>query len=82
MNDNVFFNLWNQLTLLSAFPIYGDPELTVFDQLEKQIHKAADESKITVRQYVLLLNGVNEWRDIRARTSPATEDGAEEKGIG
>lgn len=81
MTDDSFFSIWNQIVLCSQCPIYGDVD-GVFGSIEKQILEANANKKITVRQYVLLQNANNEWRDIRARTSPAEEDGAEEEGVG
>lgn len=81
MTDDVFFSIWNQIILCSQCPIYGDVD-GVFGSMKKQITDAYEQKKLTVRQYILLMNAVNEWRDILAQQSPEEKDGTEEKSPG
>ena len=82
MTDDVFYSIWNQIVLCSQCPIYGDVD-GVFGSIEKQIREAYANKKITVRQYVLLFNAHNEWRDIcLAQQSRAEKDRTEEKSLG
>lgn len=80
MTDDAFFSIWNQIVLCSQCPIYGDVD-GVFGSIKKQAMDAYDQKKLTVRQYILLMNVHNEWRDILAQQSRAEKDGTEEKGF-
>ena len=82
MNDDAFYSIWNQIVLCSQCPIYGDVD-GVFGSIEKQILEVYANKKITVRQFILLQNAHNEWRDIcLAQQSRAEKDGTEEKSAG
>lgn len=82
MTDDAFFSIWNQIVLCSQCPIYGDVD-GVFDCIKKQITASYEQKKITVRQFILLQNANNEWRDIcLAQQSRAEKDGTEEKSAG
>lgn len=75
--DECFQHIWNQLILVNQFEIYGDIS-AIFRQLEGQTVIGKAEGKLTNRQFLVLINAINEWRDILAKQSRAKgagEDG-------
>lgn len=79
MSDQ-FITIWNQLVLLTQFPVYGDIR-ECFDKLEKQVKGIYEEGhkKLSTLQMLALMNSIRAWRDILVEQSAETggEEGEE-----
>lgn len=69
MSDQ-FVTIWNQLSLLTQFPFYGDAH-ECLDKLEKQTKEAYEEGhkKLSTLQMLALMNSIRAWRDILVEQS-------------
>lgn len=72
-----FITIWNQLVLLTQFPVYGDIQ-GCFDKLEKQVKDAYEDGhkEVSTLQMLALMNSIRVWRDILVEQS--TEADGEE----
>lgn len=71
-----FLTIWDQLVLITNSDIYCVPA-NFFDPLENQTLQAWTESKLTSRQYIVLINAIREWRDILGKSGGEEIDGEE-----
>lgn len=68
-----FITIWNQLVLLTQFPVYGDIR-ECFDKLEKQVKDAYENGhkELSTLQMLALMNSIRAWRDILVEQSAKT----------
>lgn len=71
-----FITIWNQLVLLTQFPVYTGAGIEeCFDKLEKQTREAYAEGdkSLSTLQMLSLMNSIQVWRDILAEQSAETD---------